>query len=71
MTRILRKLVIPALACTIALGVFAFQALPAFACGGPDRPKRGYSPLARRYAGGVAQRYRTLHDQLHVPGRRL
>jgi len=38
MTRIPRKLFIPALATLIALGLFAFQALPALACGGLIAP---------------------------------
>ena len=38
MTQLLRKFLIPALATAIALGFFAFQALPAFACGGLVAP---------------------------------
>ena len=34
MTQMRRKFLIPALATAIALGFFAFQALPALACGG-------------------------------------
>ena len=38
MTQMRRKLLIPALATAIALGLFAFQALPALACGGLVAP---------------------------------
>jgi hypothetical protein len=38
MTKLRRKFLVPALATAIALGVFAFQALPAFACGGLIAP---------------------------------
>ena len=38
MTQLLRKFLIPALATAIALGFFAFQTLPAFACGGLVAP---------------------------------
>jgi hypothetical protein len=38
MTQMRRKFLIPALATAIALGVFAFQALPALACGGLVAP---------------------------------
>src|SRR6266436_7253518 len=38
MTQMRRKFLVPALATALALGVFAFQALPAFACGGLVAP---------------------------------
>ncbi len=38
MTQMRRKFLIPALATAIALGLFAFQALPALACGGLVAP---------------------------------
>jgi hypothetical protein len=38
MTKLQRRFVIPALATAIALGVFVFQALTAFACGGLIAP---------------------------------
>jgi hypothetical protein len=38
MTKLRRKFFVPALATVIAFGVFAFQALPAFACGGLVAP---------------------------------
>ncbi len=38
MTKMRRKFLVPALATAIALGLFAFQALPAFACGGLVAP---------------------------------
>ncbi len=38
MTKMRRKFFVPALATAIALGLFAFQALPAFACGGLVAP---------------------------------
>jgi hypothetical protein len=38
MTQMRRKFLVPALATAIALGVFAFQALPALACGGLVAP---------------------------------
>src|SRR6266516_4146488 len=38
MTRLRRKFVVPLLASAIALGLFAFQALPALACGGLVAP---------------------------------
>ena len=38
MTKLRRRFFVPALATAIALGVFAFQALPAFACGGLVAP---------------------------------
>jgi hypothetical protein len=38
MTRLPRKFLIPTLATVIALGLFAFQALPALACGGLVAP---------------------------------
>ncbi len=38
MTQVLRKFLIPALATAFALGLFAFQALPALACGGLVAP---------------------------------
>ncbi len=38
MTQLCRKFLIPALATAIALGLFAFQALPALACGGLVAP---------------------------------
>jgi hypothetical protein len=41
MTQMRRKLLVPALATAIALGLFAFQALPALACGGLVAPNGG------------------------------
>jgi hypothetical protein len=38
MTLLRRKFLIPALAIALAFGFFAFQALPAFACGGLIAP---------------------------------
>src|SRR5437899_7784733 len=38
MTKMRRKFLVPALASALALGLFAFQALPAFACGGLVAP---------------------------------
>jgi hypothetical protein len=38
MIKIRRKVFVPALATAIAVGVFAFQALPALACGGLVAP---------------------------------
>ena len=38
MTQMRRKFFVPALATAIALGLFAFQALPALACGGLVAP---------------------------------
>ena len=38
MTKMRRKFFVPAIATAIALGLFAFQALPAFACGGLVAP---------------------------------
>jgi hypothetical protein len=38
MTKLHRRFVIPAFATVIALGLFAFQALPALACGGLVAP---------------------------------
>jgi len=38
MTQMRRKFLVPAIATVIALGLFAFQALPAFACGGLVAP---------------------------------
>jgi len=38
MTKMRRKFLVPAIATAIALGLFAFQALPAFACGGLIAP---------------------------------
>src|SRR5437016_12981477 len=46
MTKMRRKFLVPALATAIALGLFAFQALPAFACGGLVAPN-GAVRLAR------------------------
>src|SRR6266571_8843498 len=46
MTQMRRKFLVPALASAIALGLFAFQALPAFACGGLVAPN-GAVRLAR------------------------
>src|SRR5260370_21331079 len=38
MTKMRRKFLVPAIATVIALGLFAFQALPALACGGLIAP---------------------------------
>src|SRR5258708_14669474 len=38
MTKMRRKFLVPAIATAIALGLFAFQALPALACGGLIAP---------------------------------
>src|SRR5260370_7679258 len=38
MTTMRRKFLVPAIATAIAFGLFAFQALPAFACGGLVAP---------------------------------
>src|SRR5258708_532123 len=40
MTKMRRKFLVPAIATAIALGLFAFQALPALACGGLIAPHR-------------------------------
>src|SRR5260370_12587443 len=46
MTKMRRKFLVPAIATAIALGLFAFQALPALACGGLIAP-HGDVHLAR------------------------
>ena len=46
MTQMRRKFLIPALATAIALGLFAFQALPALACGG--FPAKGARKMSNR-----------------------
>ena len=68
MTQLLRKFLIPVLATAIALGFFAFQALPALACGGLVAPTEQY--VYQGYNIRCMARWdRTLHDRIHVPGR--
>jgi|GEM_PF-2688522 len=47
MTKLRRKFLIPAFATAIALGLFAFQALPALACGGLVAPDGGRKACPR------------------------
>ena len=68
MAQLRRKFLIPALATAFALGLFAFQALPALACGGLVAPD-GAVRLCTSYNIRCMARWdRTLHDCFHISG---
>ena len=62
MTQMRRKFLVPALATAIALGLFVFQALPAFACGGlvaPNGDVRSHRVTRRTWWHDAIERYLT------------